>query len=224
MRFRNGDDSMPPDDDNARTYLSAAAKLNHAEAQFELFVLLGQYNEWPEATSWLESAVSMGFGPAQKYLAEILTDPLISPHIANQNYSEIDLYGHVRGWYEQKAGAGDAQAQYEFARWLYHHDSPIHDRAKALQWMKAAAEQDHGFACMWLGEWLLEEKEPEGGAKHGVHWLSRAANLGESHACRILGDLYLYGCTGGRYVRGKVSQFIAPDKRQTERTDQLGRR
>ena len=51
MRFRNGDDSMPPDDDNARTYLSAAAKLNHAEAQFELFVLLGEYNEWPEATS-----------------------------------------------------------------------------------------------------------------------------------------------------------------------------
>jgi len=40
MRYRNGEGGTPKDDDKARTYLFAAAKLNHAEAQFELSLLL----------------------------------------------------------------------------------------------------------------------------------------------------------------------------------------
>jgi TPR repeat protein len=82
-----------------------------------------------------------------------------------------------------------------------------------MRWMRAAAQQDHGFACMRLGKLLLETNGPEHSAEQGIYWLSRAAELGKSHACGILGDLYLYGRTGGRYARGRLSQIIAPDKR-----------
>jgi TPR repeat protein len=166
--FRKG---MRFNGDKARTYLSAAAKLGHAEAQFELCILLGEYEEWSEAIRWLEKSVSQGFGPAQRYLAEFLSDPLIGEHLSNDNYSETDLYGQARTWYAQRANAGDAEAQYDFASWLNHPDSPIHNHVSAMRWMRAAAEQDHAFACMRLGEWLLEEKEPHRETEQGIHWL-----------------------------------------------------
>src|SRR5947199_1067926 len=89
----------------------------------------------------------------------------------------------------------------------------MHNRIEAMRWMKAAAQQDHGFACMRLGELLLEATGPEQSTEQGIYWLSRAADLGNSHACRILGDLYLFGRRGGRYSRGRTSQIIAPDNR-----------
>jgi hypothetical protein len=92
MRFRHGGDDTPPDADKARSNLSAATKLSHAEAQFEFCVLLGEYGEWPEAVGWLEKSVSLGFGPAQRYLADGLSDSLISDHLHKHDYSEAQLY------------------------------------------------------------------------------------------------------------------------------------
>jgi TPR repeat protein len=213
MRFRNGDDGTPPDADKARSYLSAAAKLNHAEAQFEFCVLLGEYDEWPEAVGWLETSVSLGLGPAQRYLADGLSDPLIADHLSKNDYSESQLYRQAVVWYEGRASAGAADAQYDFASWLNHPDCPMHNRTEAMRWMRAAALQDHGFACMRFGEMLLEATGPEHSTEQGIYWLSRAADLGKSHACRILGDLYLFGHTGDRYARETVLQIMAPDKR-----------
>lgn len=176
-------------------------------------ILLGEYDEWPEAVGWLEKSVSLGFGPAQRYLADGLSEPLVAEHLSNSAYSESKLYRQASAWYEERASAGDADAQYDFAFWLNHPDSPIHSHVKAMHWMRAAAQQDHGFACIRLGEWLLEEKEGDRSTEQGIYWLSRAANLGKSHACRILGDLYLLGHTGGHRARGRVSQIVAPDKR-----------
>ena len=213
MRFRNGDDGTPPDSDKARTHLSAAAKLKHAAAQFELWVLLGEYEEWPEAVSWLERSVARGFGPAQRYLADGLSDPLIADHLDKDDYSESQLYRRAVAWYETQASGGDAVSQYDFASWLSHPDCPMHNRIEAMRWMKAAAQQDHGFACMRLGELLLDAIGPEQSTEQGIYWLSRAADLGKSHACRILGDLYLFGSVGGLYGRGRTSQIIMPDNR-----------
>lgn len=213
MLFRNGENGTPRDDDKAREHLLAAAKLNHAGAQFELCILLGEYDEWPDAVGWLEKSVSLGFGPAQRYLADGLSEPLVAEHLSNSAYSESKLYRQASAWYEERASAGDADAQYDFAFWLNHPDSPIHSHVKAMHWMRAAAQQDHGFACIRLGEWLLEEKEGDRSTEQGIYWLSRAANLGKSHACRLLGDLYLLGHTGGNRARGRVSQIVAPDKR-----------
>jgi uncharacterized protein len=217
MRFRSGEDGAPQDDDKARTYLSAAAKLNHAAAQFELAVLLGEHDEWAEAVSWLEKAVSQGFGPAQKFLSEMLSGPLITEHLAKDDYDETELYRQACAWYEQRANAGDAEAQYDFGLMLRNSDSPIYSPERATHWMKAAAQQDHGFACRRLGHWLLDDKEPQGNIEQGIRWLSRAAELGDSWACKSLGDLYLLGHMGGlgrgRPVRGPVPQLVQPDKR-----------
>jgi hypothetical protein len=213
MLFRNSENWTPADDDKARENLLAAGKLNHAGAQFELCILLGEYGDWPAAVRWLEKSVSLGFGPAQRYLADGLSDPLVAEHLSNNAYSESNLYRQARAWYEERASAGDADAQYDFASWLKHPDTPFHSHVKAMYWMRAAAQQDHGFACMRLGEWLLEEKERDRNTEEGIYWLSRAASLGKSHACRILGDLYLLGHTGGHRARGRVPKIVVPDTR-----------
>jgi TPR repeat protein len=223
MRYRNGEGGTPRSDDRARTYLRAAAKLNHAEAQYELSILLGDYGEWPEAVAWLESSVWHGFGRAQGYLAPNLSYPPIADHLTNKTYDVLELYCQAYAWYEQRANAGDAEAQYEFALMLNEPDKPafcsstkarrekpvLYSPTKARLWMRAAAEQDHDSACIRLGEWLLEEGERE-----GIYFLSRAADLGLEFACRRLGDLYLYGHLhrNGVWSKKTFPQVITPDK------------
>jgi uncharacterized protein len=199
--------------------LLAAANLNHAEAQFELCLLLGEYSEWPEAVAWLEKSVSLGFGPAQLYLASGLADPeldsLIADHLSNQNYDAPQLYRQASAWHEERAKAGDPAAQYDFALMHREGEATNYSPQEAMRWMKAAAGQDHGFACLRLGEWLLDDKAHHHNTEQGIYWLSRASELGKSHACQRLGDLYLFGHIGGRYaskIGEKFSRLIPPDK------------
>jgi TPR repeat protein len=192
-----------------------AANLNHAEAQFELCLLLGEYYEWPEAVAWLEKSVSLSFGPAQKYLALALFDPLIADHLSNPNYDQSQLYRQASAWYNERAKAGDPAAQYDFALMHWGGEATNYSPEEAMRWMKAAAEQNHGFACWRLGNWLLDDKAPHHNTERGIYWLSRAAELGKSTACKDLGDLYLLGHMGGLYAlkKGeKYSQLIPPDK------------
>jgi TPR repeat protein len=172
MRYRNDESGDPQNSDHARAYLLQAANLNHAEAQFELCVLLGEYYEWPEAVAWLEESVALGFGPAQLYLAQRLTDPeldsLIVDHLSNQNYDGSQLYRQASAWYEERAKAGDPEAQFDFA-WMHRNEEATnYSPEEAIRWMKAAAEQDHGFACMRLGEWLLDVRNPKHNTDHGI--------------------------------------------------------
>jgi TPR repeat protein len=214
MRFRYGEDGVPQDSERARIYLSAAAKLDHAEAQFELCVFLGEYGEWPEAIGWLEKSVSLGFGIAKRYLADGLSDGLITEHLNKDDYRESQLYRQAEAWYEQRASSGDAEVQYGFASWLNDPDCPMHNRVRAMRWMRAAAQQRHGIACRRFGELLLEAEGPEHSTEQGIYWLSRAAELNDSFACKALGNLYLLGHAGGRYARGRAPQIVVPDKRQ----------
>lgn len=216
MRFRNGEVGTPQDDEKARACLLAAAKLNHAEAQFELSLFLGEFYDWPEAVVWLEKSVLLGFGPAQQYLGEQLSEPLIADNISNPSYNEFDLYRQAAAWYAQRANAGDTDAQYGFAQMLRNPELPNYNPETAMRWMKAAAKQDHGFACWRLGEWLLDDRDPQHNTEQGIYWLSRAAKLGKSHACQRLGDLYLLGHMGGRYASTKgekISQLVVPNKK-----------
>jgi hypothetical protein len=219
MRYRNDESGTPGNSEQARAYLLAAANLNHAEAQFELCLLLGEYYEWPEAVAWLEKSVSLGFGPAQLYLASGLADPeldsLIADHLSNQNYDESQLYRQASAWHEERAKAGDPAAQYDFALMHRSGEATNSSPEEAMRWMKAAAEQDHVSACRNLGEWLLDDKGPKHNTEQGIYWLSRAGELGNSWAFKSLGDLHLVGHMGGRYAQKtgeKYSQLIPPDK------------
>jgi len=215
MRYLNGESGIPQNDEQARACLLAAATLNHAKAQFELCLLLGLYYEWPEAVAWLEKSVSLGFGPAQLYLAEAGSDPLIADHLSNPNYDESYLYRQASAWYEERAKAGDPDAQYDLAFMHRREQATNYDPDGAVRWMKAAAEQDHVFACRWLGAWLLDDEDLNHNTKQGIYWLSRAGELGNSYAFKLLGDLYLFGHMGYRYAleKGeKFSQLITPDK------------
>jgi TPR repeat protein len=81
--------------------------------------------------------------------------------------------------------------------------------------LKAAAEQDHVFACLYLGEFLLDDKDPEHNTDRGIYWLSRAGELGNRFGFRTLGDLYLLGHRGRPATSERSTKFpqlIEPDK------------
>jgi uncharacterized protein len=222
MGFKDGESGTPPDYDKARTCLQMAAELDHAEAQLELCLLLlflDADNEEENADGWLKKSVAQGFGPAQKYLAEALYNCSDTDgSSASKRNEAFRLYGQASAWYEQRANAGDAKSQYDWARMLRHpetryYNHKVYSPDKAMLWMKAAAEQDHALACQWLGEWLLDDKDPQHNVDQGIYWLSRAGGLGNAWACFKLGDLYLFGCMGGATNRIGNSQIVASDKR-----------
>jgi len=212
MAFRNANAPTAWDSDQARRFLLAAAEFDHAEAQFELCLLLSYYGEWPEAIAWLEKSVALGFGPAQRFLARETSNPLILEHLS-KSYDSSHLYRQASAWHEEWAKAGDAEAQYNFALMHWDQEAITPNSNTALLWIKKAAEQDHVFACSRLSDWLLDDKSPHRNIEQGVFWLTRAAELGKSHECGRLGDLYLFGHTGGRYNRDNANQIVTPDKR-----------
>ncbi|MGB4101457.1 MAG: tetratricopeptide repeat protein [Alphaproteobacteria bacterium] len=215
MRYRN-DESQTPNFDQARSYLLAAAKLNHTEAQFELSLLLEEISEYPEAVKWLEKSASLCFGPAQLYLAENLSETRVANHLGNPNHDETLLYRQALAWYEERARAGDPADQYEYAMQYRKRKIRPYNPMEAMRWMIAAAEQDHEHACEVLGSWLLDDKDPQHNTERGIFWLSRAAKLGGKWACRQLGNLCLYGNAAASYKQthgAKISQLITPDKK-----------
>ena len=145
MRYRDGLDGTPEDHDKARACLLLAAKFGHAEAQFELALLLSVKGEEAEAKQWLESASNLGYGPAQyTYAAYDLPE------------GEADvLLQKAFAWYAKRAEEGNPEMQFEFAMFHVRGDVVAADRAQGLRWLKAAADQDYRPACRRLGEEYL---------------------------------------------------------------------
>ncbi len=179
MNLCYGEHGVHEDLDKARGYFWEASSLDHAEAQYELALLLeNEYGLDEQADEWLKRSADLGCGPALMALAEM--DPDISQTRKN------DLIRRARTWHEARAHAGDPCDQMRFARLLGRGD-------ESLCWLRAAAEQDYVPACKELGRRLLSGNAGRKVVPDGVYWLRRAVSLGSHHACRVLGDLYLRG-------------------------------
>ena len=218
MRYRHDDEyGMPPDLDKTYDYLLKAAKLNHAEAQYELenmnSVLGDSAQEWDrtEPGCWLESAVRLGFGPAQYAFAMNHFDFEVSHELPEDEYEQ--MIEAAFAWYEKRARAGDAEWQFRFA-WIHLAGGvDIANRAKGARWLIESAKQDYRPACRRLGqEFLRSAKRSDSTTQQGIYWLTRAVDLGDAYSCRTLGDLYLLGHNGGRSAKG-LPPIIAPDKK-----------
>lgn len=212
MRYRHdGEYGMPSNLDKTYEYLLKAAKLNHAEAQYELEYLNSELGdsaqEWDQTEPgvWLERSARLGFGPAQYEFAG-------NYELPEDEYAE--MIGAAFAWYEKRARAGDAEQQYRFAEIHLAGDVELANRASGARWLIESSKQDYRPACRRLGqEFLRSSKRSDSTTQQGIYWLTRAVDLGDAYSCRTLGDLYLLGHNGGRSAKGLPPPIIAPDKK-----------
>ncbi len=228
-RYEDGDCSVQEDAEQACEYLTGAADLDHAEAQYRLYEFLGRFGEVEEedreeGIEWLESSAQLGFGPALYDWAEGILD---APEESEQK-KDYMLKAHA--WYRARAVEGDAQSQYEFANKFSSRDREpwTFSIKEALRWYKASAEQGYVPACMWLGKFYLQIPQTEWSTPEsrdeftheGVFWLARAADLGDARACGELGRFYVLGHHHGFYsaLSGRLPPLrrITPDKKLAE--------
>lgn len=212
MRYRyDGEYGMPSDTDKTYEYFLKAAKLDHAEAQYELEYLNSELGDsaqkWDrtEPDVWLERSARLGFGPAQYEFA-------VNHELPEDEYEQ--MIEAAFAWYEKRAQGGDAQRQFEFAEIHLRGDVDAANRAKGARWLIESAKQDYRPACCRLGrEFLRSPKVSEHTTRQGIYWLSHAVDLGDAFSCRTLGELYLLGHASGKSARGVPPRLIKPDKK-----------
>jgi uncharacterized protein len=182
MRYTYGEDGVQEDFDKARQYFLQASELDHAEAQYELAILLcNEYGTDEEAYGWLKRSADLRCGPALMKLIEMNSDM--------PQEQKDDIIGQAREWYLAHANTGDPRYQLICADFLG-------DSEDSFRWLKASAEQDYVDACKALGRHYLAGEISEYTTQQGIYWLSRAVALGNHYVCRELGDLYLRGNLG----------------------------
>ena len=94
---------------------------------------------------------------------------------------------------KKKAGAGDADAQFDLGYMYYHGYSVPKDYAKAVKWFRLAADQGDAKAQRNLGcMYQRGQGVPKGNAK-AVKWFRKAAEQGNADAQCNLGRMYESG-------------------------------
>jgi TPR repeat protein len=157
----------------------------------------------------LQKSVSSGFGPAQRYLATDFSGVDIWSD-EDAWLSRRSLLASATNWFEERAQAGNTEAQFELGDMHWKNEATRPSRAKAYAWMKAAATQNHRQACTRLGYWYLRDDHSDYGTEQAIYWLSKAVDLGDSWSCYKLGNLYLFGHGGSEF---DVESGKAPHQR-----------
>ena len=98
---------------------------------------------------------------------------------------------------QQKAVAGDAEAQLRLGDWYRYRYCGLEDYSQALDWYRHSAEQGNLDAQRRLGSLYLSGRDwaPQD-IKQGIDWYRKAAGQGDASAARTLGNVYL----DGKYV------------------------
>jgi uncharacterized protein len=96
---------------------------------------------------------------------------------------------------EQRAIAGDPDAQFALARKFWRPGLPV-SRQKmvdAVKWYREAARSGHREAQVALGQILLDQDFPFYEPLEGLDWITQAANSGDVNAQHFLGVQYAIG-------------------------------
>jgi hypothetical protein len=86
-----------------------------------------------------------------------------------------------------QAVAGDVAAARTLGRVWFDGLAGAHDRARALAWLRRAAERDDAVAARDLAIALMEDRDAGAGDREVLHWLGRAMDLGDLGAMAVLG-------------------------------------
>ena len=158
-----------------------------ARAQYYLGVMLlnglGATRDDAKAADYLARAASQNHAQAQSVLGQLF---LQGRGVPKDDAKGADL---VR----RAADTGLASAQYAMGLLLVEGRGGLpKDPPTAVQWFKAAADQNHVPAYCWLGELADREKN----AVEAVGWWRKGAGAGERNCQFLLGRAYLDGKGG----------------------------
>jgi TPR repeat protein len=95
--------------------------------------------------------------------------------------------------YRKAALLGHKKAQFRLALLCTIDHEVCKDKAEAVQWMRASAEQDYTPAQRVLGHWYLLGYGVEKNADKAKQWLISAANKEDDIAMYLLGRMYATG-------------------------------
>jgi len=96
-------------------------------------------------------------------------------------------------YYRKAALLGNKKAQFRLALLCTIDHEVCKDKAEAVQWMRASAEQDYTPAQRVLGHWYLLGYGVEKNADKAKQWLISAANKEDDIAMYLLGRIYATG-------------------------------
>lgn len=99
---------------------------------------------------------------------------------------------------QARAASGEAQAQYDLARFYERGQGVPQSDAEAVRWLMAAAAQDHPEAALDLGWMLANGYGVEKDAEQAFYWFARAAVL---------------GVDGAAGQRDAIASELEPDRR-----------
>lgn len=175
-----------PDTQQAIQHYTAAAKQQHAKAQYALGSIYQQdtsiIKHQKMSLKFFKEAAQQGLAEAQYALGCIYQS------------KERSKYNDKKAaqWINAAAKQGIAEAQLHLAS-LYTHGKGVEICFKtAIKWYKLAAEQSLPKAQCFLGIMYLEAKGVNKDLKEAEKWLKLAANQGYNIAQLKLGLMYLH--------------------------------
>ncbi len=180
----------------------AAAEKGNAEAQFDLGLLyaqgLGVRRDLTEAAKWYQKSADQGNGEAQFALGQMYSRGWGTPRdaadavrwlqMANSvesdgpptDWTPIEGYGMAKDpqkavyWYQQAAGKGHPEAQYNLARLYADGEGVKRDQEQAARWVSASATQGYAPALANFGERYAVGKGVAQDDKRAYFWLTLA--------------------------------------------------
>jgi hypothetical protein len=177
MRHLQGD-GVTADVNTAVRWLRASADSGLARSAYQLGTMYrdghGVVRDAKLAESWFRTAAASGHTGAWRALAAL---------------ASAQASGEFTG-VRAEAFRGDAQAQYELARWYQAGREPVSaDPAEAVKWFRKAAEQDNAEAAYELGIAYLDGNGMARDSASARIWLDRAAARGLLRARVALRDM-----------------------------------
>lgn len=220
VHFMQGENGASPDFKKAAELYDAAAKQNHAEAQYRLAVLYeharGVEKNFKKAFQLYQAATEHKRLDAQCGLA----------HCYQNGKGVKKNIKHAIELYEQAAQKNFAQAQVLLASLYYNGGEVERDLKKAMDLYHRAADQGIATAQYMLG--ILYEGKPEDkGESDGwvqdkalaVHWHYAAAAQGNASSLKTLSRYYEQGFEVG--IDNKKSKDLAALAKEAAQLEQL---
>lgn len=173
------------DKEEAEHWYRRAAEQGHMLAQYELaetyFTGDGFATDYPESKKWYRKAAEQGHGPSQLRMAFLSAE-------AHFKGVTVDM-AEAEQWFMKAAEQNAGDAQFRLGNFYLHYKQPP-DPAKALIWLKRAAEGGHRVAMFDLGRLLLSGRGIPRNEKLGMEWLTKSAESDILQAQMTLVEIY----------------------------------
>jgi len=166
LHYRDGTGGVEKNDELFRQWLTRAAELGDANAQYNLGLRHYIERDYDAASEWYLKAAAQNHTGAMNYLGWLYYEGLgVEKNKAT-----------AAQWFLGVALKGNADAQNRYEVYLLH---DLHEYVEAMKWFERAAEQGHSLAMsnIALNYCLGQGVEPD--VVKAQEWLTKAAEHGD---------------------------------------------